>query len=114
LEKQGAKALGGSSKDKKALACRFYELRREILKDVQSVDLSSRTDVLLEANKIFSAWGSKNKINTKVKKEIAESLVQVIDIVAIIDEHLKDKEGVSDIRVTRGDAKKKIANKSKK
>ena len=68
----------------------------------------------LEANKLFSAWVSKNKINNTVKKEIAASLVQVIDIVAIIDEHLKDKEGVSDIRVTRGGAKKKTANKSKK
>jgi len=116
LEKQGAKAVGDSSKNKKALAWRFYELRRKILKDVQSLDSSSRTDMALEANKLFSAWGSKNKINNNntVKKEIAASLVQVIDIVATIDAHLKDKEGASDVRVTRGDAKKKTVNKSKK
>ena len=38
----------------------------------------------------------------------------MIDIVAVIDTHLKDKEGASDGSVMRGDAKKKIANKSKK
>jgi len=114
LEKQGAKAVGDSSKNKKALAWRFYELRRKILKDVQSLDSSSRTDMALEANKIFSARGSQNKINNTVKKEIAASLVQVIDIVAIIDAHLKEKEGASDVRVTKGDARKKTANKSKK
>ena len=59
--KQGAKAVGGSSKDKKALAWRFYKLRREILKDVQSLDSSSRTDMALEANKIFSAWGARTR-----------------------------------------------------
>ena len=37
FENQGDKAIGSSSKDKKALAWRFYELRREILKDAQSL-----------------------------------------------------------------------------
>ena len=107
LEKQGAKAIGGSSKEKKALAVRFHELKKAILKDVHAADSSNRTDLASETKKIFSAWGSKNKIKEMVKKGIAENLIKVFDIVTIIDAHLREKEGAAGIRVTRGDAKKK-------
>ena len=114
LEKQGAKAIGGSSKQKKALAVRFYELQKEILKDVYAVDSSNRTDLASETKKIFSAWSSKKKINNIVKKEIAANMLKVFHIVAIIDAHLREKEYATSIRVTRADVEKKKYNKSKK
>ena len=78
---------------KKALATRCVKLQSKITKDVKLADPSRSTDIVQNTKSIFHQWKSKNKIKNMKNDGHAAVLVQLMDIVDIIDDHLKEAEG---------------------
>ena len=114
LVKQGKNKALIDLRSMKELARRCFESKDNIINDMKSVDPNDSTDLLTKGNQIFGCWQSKNKIKDIAKPVIARHLVQLMDIVAIIDDHLTEKDGTSVSRNTRNGSQQREANLSPK
>ena len=76
---------------KKALATRCLKLHSKITKDVKLADPSRSTDIIQNMKSIFDQWKNNNTIKNMKNEGHAAVLVQLMNIVDIIDDHLKDQ-----------------------
>ena len=109
LIKQGKDAVC-SLPEKKAFAITCLTLKGDIIKDIGSVDPSGNSDLTSQMTTIYSTWKSKTAIKNAGNKIHSPLLAKVIDIVLIIDDHLKERRGDSIERVTRHGAQVKELN----
>ena len=92
MKKRGEKRAAYDFKQKKALAKRCFDLKKDIFKDIKSLDPTGATDITVKMNQLFGFWTNKTRIKNHGNATLAIHMAELLDIIAIIDDHLREKE----------------------